>query len=297
VAFLIIKDMPTIKVPKNDITKYFDRLPQKVFMKNGINHILTSMRKSWELPESMTVNKFIVELIKKQLIEVEIKSSNYDTTYSRYVWGTGDYKYQISLSLRAHSYLSHQTAMFLHGLMDRKSKTIYVNAEQSPKPSVENSLEQNRIDAAFKRKPRTTKFIFKYKTNKIFCLNGINTKNMGVINLNFPGEGFLSVTNMERTLIDIAVRPIYSGGCKSVLEAYKRAKGNISVEKLTDMLKKIRYVSYHQAIGLYMQKAGFNEKDMAMLKKFGMKYDFYLDYEMKNPGYSKEWKIYYPKNL
>ena len=64
------------------------------------------------------------------------------------------------------------------------------------------------------------------------------------------------------------------------------------------MLKKIKYIyPYHQAIGLYMQKAGFDEKDIALLKKFGKKYDFYLNYDMTKPRYSKEWKIYYPKNL
>ena len=290
--------MPRIKIPKEDITKYFNSLPQKVFMKKDIYNILFEKREIWNLSGSMTVNRLIGELNKMQLNEVEIKSSNYNTTYSRYIWGTDDYEYQLSLSLRSRSYLSHQTAIILHGLTDKKTKTIYVNAEQSPKSYFESSLEQDRINAAFKRKPRTSKFIFSYKTKKICCLNGINTKNLGVIKLKVPGEGNISVTNIERTLIDIAVRPVYSGGCKSVLEAYKRAKGNISVNKLADMLKKIKYIyPYHQAIGLYMQKAGFDEKDIALLKKFGKKYDFYLNYDMTKPRYSKEWKIYYPKNL
>ena len=290
--------MPRIKIPENDITKFLDLIPQKVFMKKDIHEILSDKRETWNLSKSMNVNKFISELNKIQLNEVKIESSNYSTTYSRYIWGIYDHEYQLSLSLRSRSYLSHQTAMHLHSLTENIPKTIYVNTEQSPKPSSKSTLVQDRIDNAFKRKPRTSKFIFNYKTKKICCLNGINTKNLGVIKLKVPYEGLLSVTNIERTLIDITVRPVYAGGCKNVLGAYKRAQDNISVDLLTNILKKIKYVyPYHQAIGFYMQKAGFNETDLLKIKKFGMEYDFYLDYGMNNPSYSNEWKIYYPKTL
>jgi predicted transcriptional regulator of viral defense system len=122
--------------------------------------------------------------------------------------------------------------MYFHGLTDKISYTIYVNSEQSSKPYRESSLEQDRIDAAFKRKTRTSKYIFTYKNWEICVLNGINTNNLGVIEKAVLEEGKLSLTNIERTLIDIAVRPVYSGGCRDVLEAYKRAKGKISVDRL-----------------------------------------------------------------
>lgn len=290
--------MPQIKIPKKEIINFFNLLPQKVFMKKELNDLFYQKKKDWNLPESTSFNQFIDKLKKMHLSEVIVKSKNYSTTYTRYVWGVNDYTYQLSLSLRSRSYLSHLTAMQLHGLTDKATKTIYVNSEQSPKPYSGNSLLQERIDNAFKNKPRTSKFIFNYTSKKICCLNGISTKNLGVIELEFPGEGPLSLTNIERTLIDITVRPVYAGGCKNVLEAYKRARNNISVKLLTGMLKKIRYVyPYHQSIGFYMQKAGYSEADLAKIKKFGMKYDFYLDYAMKNPRYSEEWKIYYPKTL
>jgi predicted transcriptional regulator of viral defense system len=188
--------------------------------------------------------------------------------------------------------------MHFHGLTDKASKIIYVNSEQSQKFDREADLEQESIDRAFKGKVRVTKYIFVYKKWEICCLNGINTNNLGVEEIEIDKEGKLSVTNMERTLIDITVRPIYSGGCGEVLEAYKRAKGKISVERLVAMLKKIRYIyPYHQAIGFYMQLAGFSDSSLKQLRKFGLKYDFYLDYDMKKTKYSKEWRIHYPKNL
>ena len=43
------------------------------------------------------------------------------------------------------------------------------------------------------------------------------------------------VTDLERTLIDIAVRPEYAGGVYEVLNVYRLAKGKVSAnnEKLT----------------------------------------------------------------
>lgn len=290
--------MPRIKIPKKDITEYFNSLEQKVFMKKNIDEILFRKRSSWNLPKTMNVNKFISELNKMHLTEIKLKALNYDSTYSRFIWGHDDLVYQLCLSLKPRSYFSHQTAMYFHGLTDKNPKTIYANSEQSLKSYRDNSLEQGRIDAAFKRKPRTSKYIFSYKDWKICCLNGINTKNLGVTEIDVLKEGELPVTNMERTLIDIAVRPVYSGGCKEVLEAYRRAKGKISVDTLITMLGKINYIyPYHQAIGVYMQTAGFDESDFNKLKKLGLRYDFYLDYDMKKTEYSKEWRIYYPKNL
>lgn len=48
----------------------------------------------------------------------------------------------------------------------------------------------------------------------------------------------VDVTSIERTVIDIAVRPAYSRGVPHVLEAYKRARGRVSVARLTSLLAK-----------------------------------------------------------
>ena len=48
-------------------------------------------------------------------------------------------------------------------------------------------------------------------------------------------EDGLAITNIERTLIDATVRPLYSGGVYEVFEAYRRAAEHISVNKLAAM--------------------------------------------------------------
>jgi len=129
-------------------------------------------------------------------------------------------------------------------------------------------------------------------------LSGSSTNNLGVVGIEEPNGGRLQVTNIERTLIDIAVRPFYAGGTGKVQKAYMKARGKISTDLLISILRKIDYIyPYHQVIGFYMQRAGFGNSALNPLKKMGLEYDFYLDYGMGQTDYSEEWKVYFPRNL
>lgn len=280
------------------INDYFNTLNQKIFLKKDLGHILTVKGHSWKLRGAINTENFVTLLKENQLKEIKLTSPHYEKTYTRFSWGDEVSIYQLGLLLKSHSYLSHYTAMYLNGLTDQVSKTIYVNSEQSPKPYRNVSLGQERIDNAFNGKPRTSKYIFNYEGWNICILSGKNTNNLGVEKVKRSKNETLSVTNIERTLIDIAVRPVYSGGINKVQMVYQRAKDKISVKKLVAMLKKINYVyPYHQVIGFYMQRAGFDEASLNLLKKMGLKYDFYLDYKMKKKKHTKEWRLYYPNNL
>ena len=104
--------------------------------------------------------------------------------------------------------------------------------------------------------------------------------------MNGPDEEKIRVTDIERTLIDVTVRPIYAGGVFEVL-------------KLAATLKKLDYIyPYHQAVGFYLERAGvYRESSISLLKKFGFKYDFYLMHQIKEKEYSKKWRLYFPKGL
>jgi predicted transcriptional regulator of viral defense system len=110
----------------------------------------------------------------------------------------------------------------------------------------------------------------------------------------------IPVTNLERTLIDIAVRPAYAGGVNSVLSAYRLAQPNVSIRKLKKALRFLNYVyPYHQSIGFYIDMAGnyTNKAIQEFLTYDTFKYNFYLDYEIKEKSYSEKWRIYYPQDL
>ena len=187
--------------------------------------------------------------------------------------------------------------MFLHDLTEQIPKNVYVTFEQPPKPRSSSSLVQENIDKAFNRPPRKTIKTAEYGNYKITLLNRKYTNNRGLTTVTDENNVELQVTNLDRTLIDIAVRPFYSGGVLEVLKAYQRAKDKLSVNTINAYLKKINYLyPYHQAIGFYLERAGVSEKYLRHLYK-DINFDFYLTYQIKEPLYSKKWRLYYPKYL
>ena len=133
-------------------------------------------------------------------------------------------------------------------------------------------------------------------------VNGMYTNQLGVVNdqVSYDGETKISVrlTNIERTLIDITVRPIYAGGVFEVQKAFMLAKEQVSVNTLVAMLQKLKYVyPYHQAIGFYLERAGYKPNLLELLRRFPMDYDFYLAHEMGETEYIKDWRLYIPKGF
>ncbi len=246
----------------------------------------------------MTANQFLTFLQEKTKLKA-VKISFPSRPETRYLWGDDVSIYQLALSLKPESYLTHYTAIFLHGLTEQVPKTIYLNFEQPFKGRPETTLEQKSIDWAFRQKPRTTNNIAPYGEHRICLLNGMYTGRQGVIELEDDFGKTLLVTSIERTLIDIAVRPFYAGGVFEVLKAYRLAAGRVSVNKMAAMLKKLDYVyPYHQAIGFYLERSGaYKETAIKLLAKPGIQYDFYLTYQMKDKDYSDKWRLFFPKGL
>ena len=245
----------------------------------------------------MTVDEFIKFLLQ----ETKLKKVSFgfpNRKIIKYVWGKA-LLYELLMTLQPACYFTHYTAMYLHGLTEQVPKTIYVNKEQTAKSRGEGALTQERIDFALRRPTRISNNFTEYQNYKIYLLNGKNTGNLGVIQMNGPDEEKIRVTDIERTLIDVTVRPIYAGGVFEVLKAYKLARPKVSVNKLAATLKKLDYIyPYHQAVGFYLDRAGvYRESSISLLKKFGFKYDFYLMHQIKEKEYSKKWRLYFPKGL
>jgi AbiEi antitoxin C-terminal domain len=291
------RPLSRIEIAKPDIVKLFDENPKRVYTKAEIARVLASNRGFWRLTQGTGVNSFVSFLMEKsRMVELQLASASYPG-FVRYAWGEVT-AHQIALSIKPRSYLSHGTAVSLHGLTDQIPKTIFVNQEQSPKPAPSGELTQGSIDRAFSNQQRRSAYILEHGQLRIVLLNGKNTGNLGVVKVSGALQEELDVTSVERTLIDIAVRPIYAGGVFQVLEAYKNAKDRISVNTLIATLKKLNYVyPYHQVIGFYMERAGYAEKRYGRLKKLGLNFDFYLTYGMKESELDRHWRLHYPKGL
>ena len=205
----------------------------------------------------------------------------------------------MALSLKRNSYLTHSTAVFLHGLTEQIPQTIYVNAEQSKKPKPTTPLTQEALDRVFRGRQRASRYVFIHGRHRITILSGKHTGAYGVQTLPLEsGDALLRVTNLERTLIDLAVRPTYGGGVHEILTAFRAARARVSVPKLVRTLHALDYVyPYHQALGFYLDRAGAPVERLGQLRKLGLDFDFYLAHGLKNPAFDPSWRVYYPKGL
>jgi hypothetical protein len=287
-----------LKQAEPAIVDTFATCGKRVFGYPDLRDALRQCRFAWGLKATTTLPELIQFIERSEHFKThKMISEAYSRTVIRY--SIEDVSiHELALSLRPTSYLSHGTAAELHNLLKPTGKTIYANSEQSPKPAPTGPILQASIDAAFKRKQKGTGLLYKYKAAAIVALNGKQTGQLGVKTTKGSLGEFLSVTNLERTLIDIAVRPAYAGGANNVLKAYRAARDKVSADKIVATLSALQHrYPFHQSIGFLMSRAGFPAAECAKLAALGADCDFYVDYDIKELAYSKEWRLYYPANL
>lgn len=291
--------MTRLQIAKADILKRFDQHPQKVLKHADIAAILSEQRTFWRLAQKTTTEAFIKFL----LDQGRLRRFDFPFPYRserRYAWGDVPLL-EVLPSLKKDAYFTHYTAVRMHGLTEQVPKTIYLNHEQLPH-NQNSDLEQGRIDAAFSRRPRVSNNVIEHGDWRICLINGMHTGLLGVIDEQATYDDTRPVrvrlTNVERTLIDIAVRPIYAGGVFEVLKAFELAKERVSVNKLAATLEKLNYVyPYHQAVGFYLERAGYKSSSIDLLRRFPMEFDFYLAHEMGETEFVRQWRLHVPKGF
>ncbi|SDY94231.1 type IV toxin-antitoxin system AbiEi family antitoxin domain-containing protein [Hymenobacter psychrophilus] len=275
------------------IRAFFKQSPTKVFTKVDLVGVLEEYRSTWNLALATNDKKFTDLLVKREILrKVQIDFDGYVPSKDLYVSDDAPV-YQIAAASVHKSYLSHYSAVWLNGLTTQVPKIIFVTFEQSKKHNIYRELEQDAIDRAFSRPQRRSGSIADYSDYAFVALNGSFTNRSGVTTINN-----VPVTNIERTLIDITVRPNYAGGVHAVLDAYKNAMNRISINKLIATLDNINFIyPYFQAVGFYLEKAGYKGKKIDELKARKKVFNFYLTYEIEVKDYSPEWMLYFPKGL
>lgn len=293
-------DESPLGASKEAILAFFDEHRPRAFRLADLRSLLEQQRAGWKLPSGTSSSKLIAALEEDgslRLVKLRPEVSSYKP-FARYVWGACT-PLEIASTLKESGYLTHGTAVLLHGLTEQVPRTFYVNYEQTPKPSPTGPLTQEGITRAFKGKQRSSRYTFQLDDNRYTILSGKNTERFGVEVITGPSGEPLRVTNLERTLVDIVVRPGYAGGLYQVLEAYKAARDrDVSVSGVLAALRALDYrYPYHQSIGFLMERAGFSQKGLKRLRGLGCDFDFYLDYGMDTPDFDESWRVFCPQGF
>ena len=272
----------------------------RAFSRSHLRSLLEAYGDKIGIPKSASVSK-VVSLLESsgrlQRVELRREGKRSRGALTRYIWDSAAPE-SIGVSLRSASYVSHSSAMFLHGLTDQVPKTIYVNKEQTPKGSARRGLTQAAIDRAFSGRPRRSLYAYTAEKHRYVLLSGKSTGRLGVTEVALPSGERVAATDLERTLIDIVVRPAYGGGPDELVRAYEGAKERVSGKKLVATLGKLDYVyPYHQCIGFLMEKADYAPATVKLLSKREIIWNFYLDYGMSDMAYSERWRLFYPQGL
>lgn len=282
---------------RGEIIDFVEKSKQRVFTKAEVGGLLEGCKREFGLPNRVSLKEFLRFLGDAGVFEGKVVGMPLGKEAVRFVGG-GASVFEVALSLRGGAYLSHYSALFLHGLTTNVPKVIYTSVElKKNRSTTSKKMEQKDVDRAFGCRMRRSKQVARYGDVEIFLLNGKNVGLFGVREFEWEGAG-LRVTDLERTLIDAAVRPGYAGGPIEVLKAYEAARERVSVNRLLATLRRLDYAyPYHQAVGFYLERAGYRESLLALVEGMGIEYDFYLSYRIESKRYSERWRLFYPEGM
>lgn len=287
-----------LEASKDAIIRYFDARRPRAYKLADLRDAIHEQSEALQLPPGTRASEVMAMLEREGLLrEAQLHSDEY-RDITRYLWKDCT-PIEIASTVRDAAYMSHGTAVFLHGLTQQLPRTFYVNYEQTPKPAPRGTLTQEAVDRAFRGKQRSSRYTWQFESNRFTVLSGKHTGHYGVEEMKGPSGEPLRVAGLERTLVDIAVRPTYAGGLYEVLEAYKSAREReVSVSRILATLKALDYrYPYHQSIGFLMERAGFEAKHLKRLRDLGFQCKFYLGYDMKKPDFDESWQLYIPQGF
>jgi hypothetical protein len=281
----------SLHIASNSVWAYFNSVQQKAYTDYTLRRVVNQNKGSWGISKSTTTKAFLKYYLENGLFQKkELKSDDGSIKLVYIVSGFDNLT--AFTALKKNAYFTHFTAMHLNGISLQIPKVHYLNYEHS-KDFDKGLLNQESIDIAFNKPQRTSSNSYSFGGNKVFLINGKRVQRTGVIQRINENQSF-EYTDLERTLIDIAIRPVYSGGVFEVLNAYAAAKQNINIIKLKLYLDNLNYTyPYHQVIGFYLDKAGY---DNSVLEYFTqqIEYSFYLTYDIRKKEFNEKWKIYHP---
>ncbi len=210
----------------------------------------------------------------------------------------------ILAAFQPHYYLSHFSALYLHGLTKHRPVEYFLSKEiigRIPYHPKKKMLDEQIRQAFLKSSRKTSKYLM-YKKTKITFLEKQDLGKIGIktnlLQIDESRRVRVFFTSLERTLIDSIISPQYSGGIKTVVSAFYKAR--IDTTKLYKIYESYSPLyPYWQSIGFLLHKLKTDYTSKKWSQYFSCPNTiFYLDRNFsENWLYDSKWKIYYPKGL
>lgn len=223
---------------------------QRVFGMDAIEHTALSLGLS---------KNYLLRLVSNMTQNGELVSI-YKGTYSLpndFLSGGPLHSFEIALQLAQKGSISHRSALAYYQLTDQILSKIYVTV---PKENGANLSSKNN-----------------YAINgTIYNLIRIDPKNYWGTCYIFIGEARVSITDLERTLIDGLTRPDLCGGLREVIFAFEQAIEKMNPSKLFDYAQKTSIVSCKR-LGWIFEHLNILPEFQENLKAIPMSYSQRLD--------------------
>ena len=292
-----------LELAKQDIVETFERQLPHVMRVHDLGLAFHDNRERWRLAVRTSFAAFEEFMVSRTKLHRE--TFEFKRPVTGFVWGEVPLL-RILSHLVDHSYLSHYSAVRIHGLTEQVPATIYLTQPRTAERYDQDldEIEQAAIDAAFKRPPRESSDVVRRGNTRIVLLRGSQHGDPGITSgtVDYDGTGAVELryTTLERTLVDIAVRPAYAGGVFEVAKAYENAREreDLSVNTMSATLKRMgRIYPYHQVVGYFLERAGFKPSLVDLFKSQVMVRDFYLTHQMGATKYLPDWRLHVPEGF
>lgn len=207
-------------------------LPHVSSKQQLLDEILSLKENKW-VPKYMSPEETVKNILSEKIIE---KSLLKGKTNHIERFATGEYTtIELAITLLNRSWFSHYSAFEIHRLVENNLSKIYITQEQSPKVFQNMDLVHDVVEKVFEKEQRPLTQISKFKNKEYCLLKGKYSNRLGVMHLNYNNIE-ISITDVERTLIDCVVRPAYAGDVKTIIEAFQNARGKADIAKMYNYL-------------------------------------------------------------
>lgn len=165
---------------------------------------------------------------------------------------TPAHEFEIAMALAEPAAISHWSAMHHHGLTEQAPRTVFVLTTAGASTPTSRTKSEYRIGDT------------PYRFIKVLPERFFGTEKIWI------GEGRVTITDLERTLIDGLTMPEYCGDFSEVLHAFEVAIDKINLERIIDYALKLDAATAKR-LGWVLEKRGMALDRLAPLTNVPIK--------------------------